>query len=173
VANDLNPALESERLGQLLTVWFSILQGVSRRQTSWRPRVPRAGGGALDARYPAGRLPGDAGHGTRRPVQGDTDLLSTAPTSTALVARSRSTQTRAVPARAIPGRRVFLQIPGSEAICLRFPLSIWPPPCAGSPSSLLTAMSARMALFKSSNAGVQLIAIAHELGRLHGCDRLW
>jgi hypothetical protein len=173
VTHILSPALESERLQQLLTPLFFQLSGRLDAQTVLTAPVSDALNAALATLdCPAGRRAGPAmATGLAALFKLTADVLAAAPTATALVDAIKEQLRHLVPARAIRDADSFLLLPGSEAILVTVPSLD-----SATPVRELTIefaddcepLELHLQLLK---AGVQLIAIARELGRLNGYDR--
>jgi hypothetical protein len=173
MADDLDPALESQRLRGLLA---GLVVDPSRRPASADALAPavlnalEAARSTLDT--PAGQRAGPAlATALAGLFKATTDALSTAPTATALVAAIAEQLKHVVPARAIRDAESFLQLPGSEAILFTLPALDPATPVRRLAIEFADGCEPLELHVQMLKAGVQLLAIAHELGRLHGYDR--
>jgi hypothetical protein len=168
----LNPAVEAARLEQLLTRLHADLAG---RVTSAGVQTS-AVFAALDAALsilgsPAGQRAGPPlAHALASLLKATTDFLMLAPTSTALIAAVEEELRQAVPARTIRDATSFLQLPGSEAVLFTIPALDRSTPVRQLAIEFAAGCEPLELHFQLLKAGVQLIAIAEELGRLNGTE---
>jgi hypothetical protein len=172
-SDDLSPALEGKRLAQLLT---RLLTDPSERFGSTdvpAPAVSDALAAALATlESPAGRRAGaPLITAFASLLKATTNFLLTAPTPSALVAVVEEQLRRAMPARAVRDAESFLQLPGSQAILFAIPPLDSATPVRQLAIEFAEGTAPLELHLQILKAGVQLIAIAHELGRLKGYDR--
>jgi hypothetical protein len=173
-AHELNPALEHAKLRQLLK--RLIVDGAegAAPEGAMPPRVYEALGAALSTlETPAGRRSGlvlaSELAGLFRTVS---HLIATGPTATTLIAKIEDQLSHYVPARSVHlGDDASRRLPGVEPVYFAVP-SLDP---ATLPSRIVVEFAEGCqpleSHFQLLKAGVQLMAIARELGRLNGADR--
>ena len=174
VADDLEPGA---RVGAArdgcLQVWHSTLPGASRRQTSWRPwcltlwkrRSRHSTPLPVDVRGQRWPRHSPASSRRRRTCSA---RRRQRPRSSPRSRNSSNTLCRREPF-ATP--RPFCRSPGSQAILFAIPSLDSATPVGRLAIEFADGCEPLEWHLQILKAGVQLIAIARELGRLHGCDR--
>jgi hypothetical protein len=169
-ADHPNLAVESQRLRELLTRLAFDPSGHSTSEDV----LPASMSDALDAALstldcPAGRRAGPALATSLADLFKLTaDVLDGAPTATALVAAVTEQLRHSVPARAIRDTESFLQLNGSAAILVTIPSLDDATPVCQLTIEFADGCEPLESHFQLLKAGVQLIAIARELGRRYG-----
>ena len=170
MANDPDPAVASAQLNR-------VLAGLALPSSGGLPSADVVISDALGAALsildtPAGRRAGlPLAAALARLFNATTNRLTEAPTSTALVASIVEQLKHAVPARAIGDAEFFVPLPGREVLVFAISCLDWTTPVRRLAIEVADGCELVEWHVQLLKAGMELIAIARELGRRHGGDR--